>query len=170
MCDLNELAPFGWIIGRPARLTGGRADGREAVEVTVDDIELLVVVSVRAQIARRTVWIARVIHTGPQVAIVEVFVLVIETECVSHFLADDRLTPTWRVVLSLAEVRVIDLHGALRDVAAAGDPDLRDAEPTSAPIGGVANLDASRGRGARRPVRASGHNSGVQYVGVAPVR
>ncbi len=103
MRDFDELSPFGRVVESRIRLSRGRPDAREAVEVAVDDVQLLIVMCVRARVARRAVGITRVIHAGAQVGVVEIFVLVVETERVAHFLADDELSPTRCVVLSLVE-------------------------------------------------------------------
>jgi hypothetical protein len=88
----NQLAP---ILGLVRRVLPGRrrlaANRRDAVEVTVDRFQLVVIVVVRVFVARAVrsaaVGIVRVVHAGAEVRVVEGFVLVVEPEVVPDFLA-----------------------------------------------------------------------------------
>jgi hypothetical protein len=100
--------------------------------------------------------IAGVVHAGPEVRVVEVFVLVRETEGVPNLLTHDKVLPRRRVVGRRVEVAVVHLGRALRDVDSPCDPDLRDTQPTVKPVRGVADLNAPRLRLAGAGVRGAG--------------
>jgi len=147
----------------PARRQG--ASGVGGIEMRVNGFELLVVVLIRVLVRRR---IARVIHAGPERGIVEVLVLVIEPERVTHLLAHYQLSPRRRVVRCGIEIGVVHLDGTLRDVAAA-DPDLRDAQPAVIAVRAVADLNTSRGRLAVARSRLTGDDERVEHARRAPV-
>jgi hypothetical protein len=85
--------------------------------VGVDDDEFLVIVRIRMLVARSertaSVWIARVVHAGPQISVREVLVLVIEAEAVSDLLTRDQPAPCGRVVGNGIEVGVVQLGRGL---------------------------------------------------------
>src|SRR5262245_47092787 len=108
----------------------------------IDGHELVVVVLVGTQVARiaaAAVGITRVVHTGAEIPVVEILVLMIEAEGVADFLTDNELPPGRSVVRGRGKVRVVHPDRALRDVAAA-HPNLGDAEPSVVAVSTVADL------------------------------
>src|SRR6266508_2098697 len=155
------------LLGAAAVARRGRRRRRRGFQVIVDCQQLLEVavllagtarygVHVRGLVARAVVeggpadWlhaalrVARVVHAGVDVPVVEVLVLVVEAEGVADLLAHH--------VLLLGRphgVRVVHFCDALRDVAIRPDPDLRNAQPAVEAVGRVAHSDlAARGRAA----------------------
>jgi hypothetical protein len=110
-----------------------------------------------------------VVHARPEIGVVEDLVLMVEAEGVADFLAHHHLPPRGRVVLSGAEIRIVDLGSALHDVAAAVDPDLSEAEPVVLAIRCVADLDPPTCRTACSRVPCTGDDRRVQHARIAPV-
>jgi hypothetical protein len=98
--------------------------------------------------------------------------LVVEPEGMTDLLAD-HVQLLGRVVVGVGaatKVVVVVLHGSLGDVApAAVDPDLRDAEPTSVAVIGVAHLDASLGGVARRAILVARDDLSLQHRRLRPI-
>src|SRR5262245_48525431 len=109
--------------GRSIRRSS-RADRGESVKMSVDAYQLLIIMCIRMLIAGRPVGIAGVVHTGTQVWIVEVLVLVIEAKIMSNLLTHHQATPGGSVVLSLVEIRIIHFGDSLGDMRTARGPNL----------------------------------------------
>src|SRR5690349_15342140 len=149
-----------------ASVTVPAATADRRIEVRIDRLELLEVVVVRMLVRRRVV---RVVHAGPEIRIVEILVLMIETPRVSDFLAHHELSPLRCVVAEcIRVVRVVQLHRGLRDVVTA-DPDLRDAEPAVLTVRIVADFHATRGWTAPG-CGAAGSNKWIDHILVSADR
>src|SRR3989344_8039828 len=104
----------------------------------VDQNELIKIMCIRVSVGwpiiecadpatRRSI---RVIHAGAEIVVVEDLVLVVEPKRVRNFLARNETLPVSCVVFCRVEVRVVELHGTLRNMRSAY-PDRRDAEPSA---------------------------------------
>lgn len=129
---------------RRHRAERGRAERGRAVEVCIDELQLLIVVRIRVLVRARVI---RIIHTASEVRVVEVRVLVIEAEGVPDLLAHHEIPPRRGVVRRGVEVRVVHLDYPLGDMAAT-EPDLRQPEPAIGTVLAVADLHAPAGRSA----------------------
>src|SRR5882724_9628934 len=150
---LNQLAPAFWCVVIEIRhrrhhrmLLCDLADRRCGVEVRINRHQFVVIVLVWVFVVRRPVWIARVVHAGAQILVIEICVLVIEAEGVADLLTTHEVSPSRRVVSRGIEIRVVQLHRALRDVSAATDPYLCHAKPSRIAIVRVTDLHAPAGR------------------------
>ena len=103
-----------------------------------------------------------VVHARPEIGVVEVLILMVEAEGVADLLAHHHLPPRGRVVLSGAEIRIVDLGSALHDVAA--NPDLSHAEPAVGAIRCVAHLHPPTCRSASSRVPCTGDDPRVQHA------
>src|SRR6266496_301893 len=103
-------------------------------------------------------WVIGVVHARSEIRVIEVRVLVIEAERVADLLAGYEVSPRSSVVLRLVEIVVIQLHSALRDVSAASDPNLGDAEPAGVAVAGIADLHPPVGRSATPRAGAPRHD------------
>src|SRR6266571_7661795 len=65
----------------------------------VDAQQFIVVAPVRTGVGGRSIGIAGVIHTSSQIRVVEVGVLMIQTESMSDLLAGRQSPPGWSVIL-----------------------------------------------------------------------
>src|SRR5678816_4639779 len=87
--------------------------------------------------------IARVVHAGVEIRVVEVFVLMIKAEGMANFLAGHEVAPRRRVIRCALKVTVVELRRALGDVDGVSDPDLGDAEPTVEAVWRDAHFNAA---------------------------
>ena len=111
-----------------------RADRGGAVQVGVDQLQLLVVVCVGAWVIERI----GVIHAGVQVR--PRLVLVSQAPVVPDLLADHVLPVRLRVAVDgIRQVRVVHLGRALGDMAAS-DPNLGQAKPAVGAVGVVVGV------------------------------
>src|SRR5882672_6880260 len=146
------------------RNRGVGRDNGGSVCVTVDDDKLVVIVLVRLCVVGR---VRRIVHARAstagveQIGVVEVLVLVGESELVPDFLIHHETAPGGCVVLGRVEIGVVHLDRALRDMKTA-DPDLGDTEPSGVAVGTVAHLDPSRGRPAL-PATTAARRHGAPY-------
>src|SRR5438445_9824810 len=128
--------------------------------------QLIVVTLVGTRIGRWSVGIAGVIHTSSQIRVVEVGVLVIQTESMSDLLAGHQSPAGWGVILRPgAEVRVIEFHCTLDDVATCRQPDLGYAKPPGVAIGSAANFVAAARRATVTGLRTASNNLVVNHAG-----
>lgn len=112
------------------------------VKMRVDQIEFVVVMLIWVLVAGGVVC---VVHTRPQVRVVERLVLVIKPESVCEFLAHDEVSPCIRIIFDGFKVSVIQFDRTLCDVKAA-NPNLRYSEPAGIAVRGSADLYAPAGR------------------------
>ena len=132
----------------------------------VDAQQFIVVAPVGTGVGGRPIGIAGVIHTGPQIRIVEIRVLMVEAEGMSDLLAGHQCTPGWRVILRPgAEVCVIEFHCALGNVVTCGQPDLGDAKPPGIAIGGATDFVAAARRATIATLRPASDNLIVDDAG-----
>src|SRR5215208_6712550 len=110
-----------------------------------------------------------VVHARPEIGVVEVLVLMVESEGVAYLLAHHHLPPRGRVVLGGAEIRVIDFGSACRDMLAAADPDLGEAEPAVLAVRCVADLHPPTRRTASSRTSSPADDRRVQHGRFAPV-
>lgn len=135
------------------------------VVVAVNGLQLRVVVSIGVLVAFRTTG---VVHAGAEVFVIEVLVLMAQPEIVADLLAHHQLAPGRRIVAGGPEVAVVELGGALHDMAAAG-PDLRQPQPAVIAVQRIADLDPAARRPATLGGGATGHHLRIQHRGIGPV-
>ena len=106
--------------------------------VVVVAVRMLVVELVK----KRAVRVVRVIHTGAEIRVCEILVLMIEPERMPDLLTHDKVLPSGRAVLRQSEIGIVQFHNGLRDVAvlASIHPYLCDAEPAVLTIRAIANF------------------------------
>jgi hypothetical protein len=61
-------------------------------------------------------WIVRVVHARSQVRIVEILILVIQSQRVPNLLTRNQIPPRRSVISRRVEVSIVQFHCALRDV------------------------------------------------------
>lgn len=91
------------------------ADCGGAIEVGIDHFQLVVIMFVRMLVGA---WITCVIHAGPKIGIIKVFILMIETKSMTDFLAHDQIAPSRSVVGGCVKVCIIQFDRCLGDVIA----------------------------------------------------
>ena len=99
--------------------------GRAPIEMGINICQHSIIVLIRMLVRG---WIIRIIHTGAEIGIVEVFILMIQPEGVPDFLTHHEIAPRWCIVCRRIEVRVVELGHSFGNVTAA-DPYLSEAEP-----------------------------------------
>src|SRR5688500_12192619 len=129
------------------------ATAAAAVSVIVDVKQLLVIVLIRMLIAQRIVC---VIHTGSEIRVIEIFVLMIESESVSDFLAHHEISPGHCIVSRSIKIRIIELNVRRSDVIAA-NRNSGNSEPAVKTVSVVADFDFSGCRPASSRVGLSGY-------------
>lgn len=112
------------------------ADGRRAVEMGIDRLKLLIIVSVRARVIQRV----RIIHAGVQVG--ARLALVAEAERVADLLTH-HMRAICLVVTAATKVRVVHLGRSLRYVDPAGNVYSGKAKPAIESIRGVTGVHFS---------------------------
>lgn len=75
-----------------------------AVEVRINTNQLIVVVFIRVLVCA---WIVRVIHTRSQVCIVEILVLMVQSQRVANFLTRNQISPRRGVVCRRVEIGIV---------------------------------------------------------------
>src|SRR5437867_2152813 len=142
------------------------AQGRASRTGIVDAQQFIVVAPVGTGVGGRPIGIAGVIHTGPQIRIVEIRVLMVEAKSMSDLLAGYQSPPGWSVILRPgAEVCVIEFHCTLDDVVTCRQPDLGYAKPPGVAIGSAANFVAAARRATVTGLRAASNNLVVNHAG-----
>ena len=124
------------------RQCGDRGGG---VEVSINDVQLFEVMRIRPG-AEGAGGVRARIREIVHAAILRAAVggLMIEPESVRNFLAHHMLSLVGVVVGGRAEVGIVHLGRALRNVGAAGDVDRSQAQPAVIPVTAVADLSGAR--------------------------
>ena len=113
-------------------------------------------------------WIVCVIHTRTKISIVEIFILMVQTQRVANFLTRNQIPPGRGVVRGCVEVTVVQFHRTLRNVRTGG-PHLCNAEPTIEAVSVVAHFNSAARGAAVLPGTATGNDSRVENRRLAPI-
>ena len=113
-------------------------------------------------------WIIGVIHTGTEIRIVEILILVVQSQRVANLLTRNQIPPGCRVVRGCIEVAVVHFHTTLRNVRT-GDPHLCNPEPTIEAVSVVAHFNSAARGTAVLPGAATRNDDGVENRGLAPI-
>ena len=155
-------------VGKTRRHGAAAVIAVEAVKMSVDSFQLIKIVLVGMLIARRAIGITGVIHAATEVRVVEVLILMVETEVMSNFLAHDKPPPLGGVVCGRVKISVIHLGSGLRNMTAAY-PYLRNTEPAIVAVFGIADLDPPTCRATPSACGGAGHLGEVEDGGRVPI-
>ena len=120
-------------------------------------------------IARWAIGIARVIHTGTEVWIVEILILMVKPKVMRNFLAHDKPPPGRSVVSGSVKIRIIHLGNGLSDMYTTSNPYLRDTKPAVVAVSGITGLDSPAGRTTILWPRSASDFRQIQNVRLTPV-
>src|SRR5688500_17655635 len=122
-----------------------------------------------ASSARAAIRIVGVIHTRAEIRIIKGLILMVQAEIVCQFLTHYETSPSRRIISWRVEICVVNFGDSLRDVLAAGNPNLSYAQPTVIAVFGITDFDATSCGTAVLWIGSPRDFEKVQYARLIPV-